>query len=113
MGGLVLDVIIALLIKSGLRLRRAWGSGKWPLVQARVDSSSLGGGYVFDCPTVYVGYTYDFDGKTYSGIDSKPFYFDWSAKKRVERFCQGGVAVARVNPMQPERSVLMEADQPN
>ena len=111
MGGLVLDVIIAYLIKSALRLRRAWGSGEWQRVRARVDSSWVGGGCVWNCPTAEVAYTYEFAGQTYSAIDSHPFFLTETAKGQAERFRPGEEAIVRVNPGQPTRSVLKQADQ--
>jgi hypothetical protein len=111
LGGLILDVIIAYLIKSALRLRRAWGSSKWQRVQAKVDSSWLGGGWVWNCPTAEVAYTYEFAGQTYSAIDSNPFLLTETAKGQVERFLPGEAAIVRVDPMQPTKSVLKQADQ--
>lgn len=111
MGGLILDVIIAYLIKSVLRLRHAWASSKWQRVQAKVDSAWLGGGWVWDCPTAYVAYTYDFAGQKYSATDSKPFIISASATRRVESFKRGEMPVVRVNQMQPDRSVLVQRDQ--
>ena len=111
MGGLILDVVLAYLIKSALRLRRAWGSSKWQRVQAKVDSSWLGGGWVWNCPTAEVAYTYEFAGQTYSAIDSSPFFLTETAKGQVERFRPGEAAIVRVNPVQPTRSVLKQADQ--
>lgn len=111
MGGLILDVVIAYLIKSTLRLRRAWGSGKWQRIQAKVDSSWLGGGWVWNCPTAEVAYTYEFAGQVYSAIDSNPFFLTETAKGQIERFRPGELAIVRVNPSQPTRSVLKQADQ--
>jgi hypothetical protein len=111
LGGLVLDVVIAYLIKSALRLRRLWGSSRWPAVQARVDSSWLGGSWVWNCPTAEIAYTYEFAGQTYSAIDSNPFFLTETAKRQVERFRRGEAAIVRVNPVQPTRSVLKQADQ--
>ena len=111
MGGLILDVIIAYLIKSALRLRRAWGSSKWQRVQVKVDSSWLGGGWVWNCPTAEVAYTYEFAGQTYSAIDRNPFFLTETAKGQVERFRPGEAAIVRVNPVQPTRFVLNQADQ--
>ena len=113
MGGLVLDVLIAFLIKSTLRLRRAWGSGKWHRVEAKVNSSDLTGGWVWNCPTTEVTYTYKFSGQTYRATDSKPFLSENSAKAELELFKRGKHAVVRVNPRQPQRSVLKWADQQN
>ena len=111
MGGLVIDILIAFIVKSALRLRRAWGSGKWQRVKARVDSSCLAGGWVWNCPTTEVAYTYEFAGQTYSGIDSNPFLSESSAKVELELFKPGKYALVRVNPMQPQRSVIKWADQ--
>ena len=111
MGGLVIDVLIAFLIKSALRLGRAWGSGKWQCVEAIVDSSHLAGGWVWNCPTTEVAYTYTFAGQTYSAIDCNPFLSESSANVELERFTPGKHAVVRVNPMQPQRSVIKWADQ--
>ena len=111
LGGLILDVIIAYLIKSALRSRRAWGSSKWQRVQAKVDSSRLGGGWVWNCPTAEVAYTYQFAGQTYSAIDSNPFFLTETAEGQVTRLRPGEVAIVRVNPVQPTRSVLRQADQ--
>ncbi len=111
MGGLILDVIIAYLIKSALRVRRAWGSSRWQRVQAKIDSSSLAGGWVWNCPTAEFAYTYEFSGQTYSAIDSHPFFLTETAKGEVERFHPGEAAIVRVNPVQPTRSVLRQTDQ--
>ncbi|HET6844016.1 MAG TPA: DUF3592 domain-containing protein [Candidatus Angelobacter sp.] len=108
MGGLVLDVVIAYFIKLILRLRRGWGSSKWKLVKARVDSSRIEDDWV---STVEVAYTYDFDGHIYSGIDSNPFLSDRFAKERVELFQPGQMAMVRVNQLQPQRSFLKRSDQ--
>ena len=109
MSGLVVDVVIAYVIKSALRLRRLWGSSRWPAVHARVDSSSLGGGWVWNCPTAEIAYTYEFAGQTYSAIDSNPFFLTETAKGQVERFRRGEAAIVRVNPVQPTRSVLKQS----
>lgn len=109
--GLILDVVIAYLVKSAMRLRRLWGSSKWPLVRAKVDSSWLDGGWVWNCPTAEVAYTYDFEGQTYSAIDSKPFLIENSVKERLGHYQAGETVRVRVNPVQPQRSVLKHDDQ--
>jgi len=65
--------------------RPNWGSNKWPVIQAKVDSSWLDGGWIWNCPTAEVAYTYNFEGQTYSAIDSKPFLIETTVKERVER----------------------------
>ena len=106
MGGLVLDVVIAYLIKVVLRWRRALGSSRWERVQARVHSSRVGGGWVWNCPTVEVAYSYEFGGQRYSAIDSNPFFSSASAELEAERFRAGQKVIVKVNPLLPQKSVL-------
>ena len=109
MGGLVLDVVIAYLIKSALRWRRFWKSSKWERVQATVHSCRVGGGYVWNCPTAEVVYSYKFAGERYSAIDRNPFFFTTSAEEATERFQARENVMVRVNPDLPEESVLEAA----
>ena len=111
MGGLVIDVVVALLDKVRPAFASLWGSNKWKPVQAKIDSSWLGGSWVFNCPTAEAAYTYEFGGQTYSAIDSKPFFIENSAKLRVVRHRAGQAATIRVNPVQPQESLLRQADQ--
>ena len=111
MGGLVIDVVIAYLIKSALRFYRFWGSRNWKSVPAKIDSSRLDGSFVWNCYEADVAYTYKFEGQTFSAIDSKPYFIQNSAKLRVERYRAGETATIRVNPGQPQKSVLRQADQ--
>jgi hypothetical protein len=111
LGGLVIDVVIAYLIKSTLRFCRFWGSRKWKLVPAKIDSSWLDGSFVWNCYEADVAYTYKFEGQTYSGIDSRPYFIQNSAKIRVERYRAGETATVRVNSVLPQKSVLRQADQ--
>jgi hypothetical protein len=99
------------LIKSALRLRRTWVRSKWQRIQAKVDSSRLGGGWVWNCPTAEVAYTFEFAGQTYRATDSTPFFLTETAKGQVEHFQPGETVIVRVNPVQPTRSVLKQADQ--
>jgi len=110
---LALDIYIAFLIKSALRLSRAWGSQEWPRVQARIDSSWLDGGLVWNCRTAEVAYTYEIGGQTYSAIDTKPFLIEASAERRIKRFTPSETVVVRVNPLTPGQSVLEQDDQSN
>jgi len=106
LGGLVLDVIIAYIIKTAVRWRRAWGNSKWERVQARVHSSRVGGGYVWNCPTAEVAYSYEFAGERYSAIDSNLFFLTASAEEAAERLRAGEKVIVRVNPALPQESVL-------
>jgi len=106
MGGLFLDVWIAYLIKLILRSLRGWGSSSWQLVKCKIESSLFDKSWAFNCPTVYITYAYDFEGQSYYGEDSKPFLNTSFAKERVERFRPGEMAMVKVNPRQPQKSIL-------
>ena len=107
MGGLVIDVVIAYIIRLIVRVFRLWRGSRWQLANARINSSSVGGGWVWNCPTTEIAYTYDFGGQTYSGIDTTPFMSKSSAEDKAELFKGGETAKVRVNPSEPERSVLI------
>jgi hypothetical protein len=109
--GLIIDVLIAYLIKQIIRLRRLWGSGRLKLVTAKIETSIFDDEWVWNCPTVHVTYTYQFNGQSYFGEDSKPFFFTRMGEIDAEQFKPGETAVVRVNPQQPQRSVLRRADQ--
>ena len=111
LAGLIIDVWIAFLVKLILRFWRSWGSSKWEVVKARIDAAHVGGGWVWNCPTTEIGYTYDFQGQTYRSIDTKPFLMDSSAQAYVGRFGRGQKPFVRVDPIRPERSVLRASDQ--
>lgn len=110
MGGLFIDVLIAYLIKSVRRLRRLSGSNGWERVEGRVRSARLGGGWFWNCPTADVVYTYEFGGQPYSSLDSTPFLFTASAKDQLQRYRTGEGAIIRVNPIEPQSSVLEPVD---
>jgi hypothetical protein len=111
LGGLIIDVLIAFGVKLLLRIKRGWGSGNWELVKAKIKRSSVGGGWVWNCPTTEIVYTYKFNGETYSIVDTKPFLLDESAKAYVEHFRTGDTRLVRVKAEEPERSILRKSDQ--
>ncbi|HEV7675485.1 MAG TPA: hypothetical protein VGQ12_13225 [Candidatus Angelobacter sp.] len=111
--GLIIDVVIAYSIKLTLRFGRAWGSSSWKLLRAKIASSEFDDNWVWNCPTVHIVYTYEIDGQTYSETDSKPFFFSRLGKEDAERFKPGETAVVRVDPHQPQKSILRRVDQKN
>ena len=82
MGGLVIDVVIAFFIRAVLRLFRVWRSTAWRVEKARIVSTGVGGGSVWNCPTAEIAYLYHFDGEPYTGTDTTPFMTNSSAQKR-------------------------------
>ena len=113
MGDLIFDPIIAYLIKVVIRFYRIQASRGWKIVKAKISSSVVGGGWVWDCPTVEVSYTFDLDGRTYRATDVKPFFYDTFAELDAGRFVPGQAAFVRVKPQDPQGSLLRRDDQPN
>lgn len=111
--GLIADVLIAYVIKLIIRLGRLWQSRSWRSVTGKIVASRFEDEWVFNCPTVHIVYTYQVDGEPYSGTDSKPFFFSRLGEEDAERFKPGETAVVRVDPHEPQRSVLRRADQVN
>lgn len=113
MGGLIIDVVIAYIIRLVVRFARTLRSGKWPTIEARIDSALVGGGWVWNCPTADIAYTYAFGGQTYSSIESIPYMFESVAKTTVDRFQAGEAVKVRVNPSDPQQSILKQSEQPS
>jgi hypothetical protein len=67
------------------------------VVEAKIDSAHVGGGWVWNCPTAEIAYTYDFEGQTYSAIETIPYLLESVAEATVERFRVGEIAIIRVN----------------
>ena len=109
--GLIIDVLIAYLIKLTVRVGRLLKSGSWKQISAKIDSSSFEDKWVWNCPTVHITYTFQLDGQNYSGKDSNPFFFPRLGQEDAERFKPGEMALVRVNPREPTRSVLRRGDQ--
>ena len=109
--GAIIDVLIAFIIKLLLRMKRGWGSGNWELVKAKIENSSVGGGWIWNCPTAEVAYAYQFSGQTYRTVDTKPFLSDQFAKAYVACFKADDTVLVRVKADEPERSILRKSDQ--
>ena len=113
MGGLIIDVVIAYIVRLLIRLARVLKGGGWPTVDAKIDSALVGGGWVWNCPTAEIAYTYHFKGKTYSSVETIPYMFEAVAEATVERFRKGKTANVRVNPSAPQQSVLKQSERPS
>ena len=83
------------------------------LLSAKIDSSRFDDNWVWNCPTVHIAYTYELGGETYSGEDSRPFFFSRFGEEDAECFKPGETAIVRVDPQEPQRSILRRADQKN
>ena len=113
MGGLFIDVLIAYVIKVIIRLGRVWRSRSWRPVTAKIVASRFDDNWVWNCPTIHIVYIYQIDGQTYNGTDSKPFLFSSNGEIDAECFKPGETATVRVDPHEPEKSILRRADQAN
>lgn len=111
--GLIIDVLIAYLIKLIIRLGRLWRSRSWRQVTAKIVASRFEDNWVWNCPTVHIVYSYQIDGQIYSGMDSKPFLFSSNGEIDAGCFKRGETATVRVNPYEAKRSILRRADQAN
>jgi Protein of unknown function (DUF3592) len=111
MGGWFLDVLIAYLVKSALRLFYLKGSEQWPVVKATVTVSSCPP-KVLGCFTAEIAYTYVLNGHIYTGMHERPFISRDSAQEYVRRFPSGTSLIARIKPEMPEKSVVRDEDQP-
>jgi hypothetical protein len=90
-------------IRSLTRFIRTLRSEKWAVERATVLSKACSTG-----PVAEIGYTYIHNGEYYSGNHTKAFLLRDSAQDYVNRIIVGGQITVRVNPEQPERSVLVE-----
>jgi hypothetical protein len=108
-GGLFLDIIVGYFFRAISNWWRALGSAKWPSTDAivtadPVKSSGYGG------TTVEVVYSYRYRDELYTGIHTEPC-FGSDSEYMQNRFPKGRSFVIRVNPSEPEVSVLRDDDQ--
>ena len=110
MGGLVLDLYVVYLIKLVIWAFRMRGSGKWPITTAVVffiDEQAATPSY----PTGRVVYSYDVDGESFDGENSKPFLWSKSAQRYIARFPEKSRITIRLKPADPKTSVFRDDDQ--
>jgi hypothetical protein len=105
--GWYIDVLLGYAVRSLIRLVRALQSEKWPVENGTVSSATCPSA-VYGGPVAEICYTYIHDGEYYSGIYKKPFVLRGSAQDYVNLIIVGGQMRVRVNPSQPEESVLIE-----
>ena len=106
MGGLIrLAVYLSRFVWSWLR---AIGSEKWPMAEAIVTADpettyAASTGFTADVP-----YTYRFEGELYTGLYEEP---GGVGSAFMKRFAKGRRFVVRVNPANPEVSIMRDRDQ--
>jgi Protein of unknown function (DUF3592) len=108
--GVFLDNIIVYLFRTVLRLMSENRSRTWPVVNGKVESSSCPG--LFLCPSAAVVYTYTVEGKSYSGVHKRAFFWSKeSAEDYADRCTPTSYLVVRYNPGEPMKSVVRYWDQ--
>jgi hypothetical protein len=108
MGGLIRLAIY--LFQVSWAWLRAIRSEKWPTAEAIVTAdpaSPLAGlaGFAVEVP-----YTYRFEGELYTGLHEEPS-FGGVGSEFMQKFAKGRHFVVRVNPAEPEVSIMRDRDQ--
>jgi hypothetical protein len=104
MGGFALVHLFTCIFGSVRNWLIAFGSGKWPSVNAMISAEPTRVG-----SAVEIVYSYRFDGELYTGLHEEPCFF--SESEYMERFPKGRSFVVRVKPGEPEISVVRDEDQ--
>lgn len=95
------------------QVSRAWldaiRSERWPTAEAIVTADQIGF-RAFARYTVEVPYTYRFQGELYTGLHEEPS-FDGVGSGFLRRFAKGSRFLVRVNPAEPEVSIMRDRDQ--
>jgi hypothetical protein len=92
------------------RSRRSAKGRDWPSCQGHVESSKT---YSHEEGlTVQIGYSYGVSGEYYAGYLEEAFYSDAPADRLIDALREGQEVTIRYNPSKPDRSLLLEEDQP-
>jgi hypothetical protein len=108
--GWYLDAIVVYLFRTVLRLIKENRSNTWPVAQGSVESSCCPGSALY--PIAEVVYTYTAEGKSYSGVHKRAFFWSKnSATDYADRFTPTSYSVVRYKPGEPMKSVVRYWDQ--
>ena len=89
---------------------KAMRSGKWPRAEAVVTADPAARYAALAGFTVEVPYTYRFQGELYTGLHEEPS-FGGVGSAFMKRFAKGRRFLVRVNPAEPEVSIMRDRDQ--
>ncbi len=109
----LLDLLLGCLlylIRIVIRMMKERGSSTWPVEKGTVRGSSCEAA-PYGGPVAEITYTYTYEGEYFSGMNREPFILGGSAQEYVARFRAGGDVIVRVNPIEPEASIVREDDQ--
>jgi hypothetical protein len=103
-GGLVLDHIIAYLLKSSMDFWGHRGSSRWPVADAVIDAVDESRWYTVH--VISITYHYDADGSVRHGCDEINFFYGSSAYEFRRKAHPGLPVGIRLNPLDAEASVI-------
>ncbi|HEX4310906.1 MAG TPA: DUF3592 domain-containing protein [Acidobacteriaceae bacterium] len=108
MGGLVIDIYVAFIVKSTIRFFWLIRSSKWPRLQATIVRATRESDW---CPILTL--SYDFVGTLGSDGDSAeiPFLFSQTADQCAKRFPSGRRITIRVDPESERRTIVSLHDE--
>lgn len=105
--GWYLDEIVVYLFRTVVRLIKEHRSSAWPVTEGRVLKTYPPGPGFY--PEAEVAYTYTVEGKLYTGMHTRAFWFRSSAKDYADEFDPPRSLVVRYR--QPVTSVVRYRDQ--
>ena len=93
------------------RGRRSAKGRDWPSCPGHVESSKS---YSHEeGVTVRIGYSYSVNGEYYAGYFEEAFYSDAPADRLTAALKEGQQVTIRYKPNKPDKSLLLEEDQPH
>ncbi|MGC2636465.1 MAG: DUF3592 domain-containing protein [Acidobacteriaceae bacterium] len=107
MGGLILDIWVAFLIRTLANGFRRFRSRKWPTAKARVFSAYATGSGGFGCAVTTVSYDYRVGDEKYSGTYDWPCLSHSAAEDDAKIYPKGKEITVLYNPNDPSRSVAL------
>lgn len=110
-GALVIDVIVIFLWKQAVRICQGITSSKWDRKTAKILEVSASPATTPGCPVVKISYRFFIQEQAYECTSAVPFLFVGSAKQYAQALRSRDGVVVRVDPRNPERSLLFHGDQ--
>ncbi len=110
MGGLVLDIFLAYLIKGSVRVFYFFNSSNWERITATITSRTVLHPD-WGCSSVKVYYEFLANGLSINAWDEIPLLMHWHAKTYAESLSPGLKPIIRLNPKNPQVTRFFEWDQ--
>jgi len=111
MGWGTLDIMLAFLFKSAVRMFYYFKSSSWERTTALVTGHIVLHPIWLGCSSVKLHYKFDSNGDSIKGWDSIPFLGVSQAKYYADSFSHNLPRTIRVNPENPQETHFFERDQ--